>query len=122
MAVKLQALGYSLLANGVLAIAAGFCAWQWAEAGAECDASKANATLDANVDTRKAEGERDEKLDEAKADVQDDTREAVKAAKEDTHERAEAIDRVPAGPGCAAPVGLPALDAAVDQANAAAGD
>lgn len=120
--MKLQALGYSLLANAVLAIAAGFCAWQWAESGAECDASKSNATLDANVDTREAEGVRDGKLDKAKTETQDDTREAVARAKDETHERAEAIDRVPAGAGCAAPVGLPALDAAVDQANAAAGD
>lgn len=120
--MKLQALGYSLLANGVLAIAAAFFAWQWAGSGPECEAEKSSATLDANVQVRKAEIVRDEKLDEATVETKADTREAVQAAKEDTHERAERIDRVPAGPGCAAPVGLPALDAAVDQANAAAGD
>lgn len=120
--MKLQALGYSLLGNVVLAIVAAVCAWQWAESGAECEGEKSGATLDANVQVRQAEAKRDEKLDAVAVEVKADTRDAVRTAKEDTHERAEAIDRVPAGPGCAAPVGLPALDAAVDQANAAAGD
>ncbi len=108
------ALALSLLANGVLG-------WRLAGAKPRCEASKAVATVKADQAVRAEETKRDTKLDKVTVETKAHTGKAVAKVKEQTRERAEAIDRVPAGTGCAAPVGLPSLDAAVDQARAAAG-
>lgn len=78
-------------------------------------------TARANADAIVAQAKRDTTLEAVSAKTKADTHVAVGKVERDTHERAEAIDRVPVHGGCAAPVGLPRLDAAVDQANAAAG-
>lgn len=108
------ALALSLLANLILG-------WQLAGAKPKCEASKAVATVHADQGVRADEGKRDVKLDKASADTKADTHAAVGKVEKQTNERAQAIDRVPVHGGCAAPVGLPSLDAAVDQANRAAG-
>lgn len=119
--MKLQALGYSLLGNGVLAIVAIVCAWQWVESGAECKADQAEAVVDANVKVRKAEVKRDKNLDQVTAETKADTRKAVNENQEDTRERKQAIERAVVRGDCVRPDGLPSLDAAVDQARASAG-
>lgn len=109
------ALALSLLANGVLG-------WKLAGAKPKCEASKAVATVEADRAVRADETKRDTKLDRITTETKADTRKAVAVVEKQTDERAQAIDRVPAAGDCRAPVGLPSLDAAVDQANAAAGD
>jgi hypothetical protein len=109
------ALALSLLANGVLG-------WKLAGAKPRCEASKAVATVKADQAVRAEETKRDTKLDKVTVETKADTGKAVAKVKEQTHARAEAIDRVAVSGACRAPAGLPALDAAVDQANAAAGD
>lgn len=108
------ALALSLLANVVLG-------WNLAGAKPKCEASKAVATVRADQGVRADEGKRDAKLDKVSAETKADTHAAVGKVEKETHERAEAIERVVVHGGCAAPVGLPRLDAAVDKANAAAG-
>ena len=109
------ALALSLVANGVLG-------WKLAGAKPKCEASKAIATVKADQVVRSDETKRDTKLDRVTVETKADTRKATGKVQEQAHARAEAIDRIPVSGACRAPAGLPALDAAVDQANRAAGD
>jgi len=119
--MKLTLVAYLVIVLALSVLLNAFLGWQWAQAGAECKADKATAVGKANVQVRADETKRDTKLDRVTVETKAGTGKAVAKVKEQTRERAEAIDRVPAGTGCAAPVGLPSLDAAVDQARAAAG-
>lgn len=120
--MKLSLFQISVIGNVVLLALAVFLGWQLAGAGAHCVAEQATETGKANVVVRKAEAKRDTALDKVTTETKADTRKAVRKTQEQTRARAEAIDRVPVDGGCRRPVGLPPLDAAVDQANAAAGD
>lgn len=120
--MKLSLLQISLIANAVMLVVALFLGWRLAGAAPRCDLKRASETGKANVEVRKEEGQRDRKLDTVTTNTKADTRKAVGKVQEQTRARAEAIDRVPVDGGCRRPDGLPPLDAAVDQANAAAGD
>lgn len=88
----------------------------------KCELEQATETIQADKQVRKEENVRDKKLDAVDRNTKADTNKAVTKVEEQTHERAAAIDRVPVVGSCRAPVGLPDLGPAVDQANAAAGD
>lgn len=88
----------------------------------QCKADMAIATVHADQGVRKDEDKRDVKLDAVSIDTKADAHAAVATVEKQTNERAQTIDRVPVTGDCRAPVGLPRLDAAVDQANAAAGN
>ncbi|GAB2619776.1 hypothetical protein [Novilysobacter erysipheiresistens] len=119
--MKLQLTACLLIALGLSMLANAFLGWQWAQSGAECETTKATAVVVANTQVRKDEGERDTKLDRVTAETQTDTRNAVAEVQEDARDRTQAIDRVVVRGDCRRPDGLPSLDAAVDQARAAAG-
>lgn len=96
--------------------------WRLAGAKPRCAAGKATATVAANGTVRREEGRRDQKLDTVTLETRTDTRKAIATAQEKTNARAQAIDGVVVRGDCRRPAGLPPLDAAVDQANAATGD
>ena len=89
----------------------------------KCELKQANDTIKASDQLRTEEAARDQALDDITWETRVDTTAAVTTTEKKTHERAAQIDAVPlpAGPGCDAPLGLPDLGPAVDQANAAAG-
>lgn len=120
--MKLSIFQISLIANAVLLVVALVLGWRLAGAAPRCDAKQATETGRANVELRREETARDEKLDKVTTNTKAEARESVAKTQEQTRARAEAIDRIPVAGGCRRPVGLPSLDAAVDQANAAAGD
>lgn len=120
--MKVSVLQASLVANAVLLVAALVLGWRLAGAAPRCEAKQAADTGNANVQVRKDEGTRDKKLDGVTAATKTETLGAVRQTQEQTYGRAAAIDRVPVTGDCRSPVGLPDLGAAVDQANAAAGD
>lgn len=120
--MKLSLLQWSLIGNVVLLAVALFLGWRLAGAAPRCDLKQATETGKANVQVRKDEGARDTKLDKVAQATKADTRKEVGKVEDQTRARAEKIDRVPVTGGCRRPDGLPPLDAAVDQANAAAGD
>lgn len=113
--------GYLLIAIALSVLLNAFLGWQWAQAGAECEASKAKAVVDANTQIRKDEARRDTRLDEITVTTQHDTRENVREVQADATDRAEIIRRVVVRGDCRRPDGLPSLDAAVREANTAAG-
>lgn len=119
--MKLSLTGYLLIA--VTALVAGniFTGYMWATASSRCTASKAVATGNANETQAKSESKRDKALDAVAVDTKADTRKEVAKTQDKTNERAAAIDRVPTTGACRRPDGLPSLDAAVGEANAAAG-
>lgn len=119
---KFSVLQLSLAANVVLAIAAGIGWWQFAQAKPECEVKQERATNKANVQLRKDEGKRDTALDKIDATTKAATGKAIAKAEENTHARDAAIAAVSVSGVCRMPDGLPSLDAAVDEANAAAGD
>lgn len=120
--MKLSLLQWSLIANVLLLAAALVLGWRLAGAAPRCAVKQAAETGKANVQLRRDEAKRDEKLDQVTTTTKAETRKTVAKAEEQTRARAEAIDRIPVTGGCRRPVGLQPLDAAVDQANAAAGD
>jgi hypothetical protein len=99
----------------------GFLFWQWAQAKPECKAATSGATLKANEGLRASEATRDTKLDKVTADVRADTQQKTNATQDKTHAREAIIQTVVVRGDCVAPVGLPPLDAAVGEANAATG-
>lgn len=119
--MKLQLSAYLLIALGISLLANLLLGWQLAGAKPKCEASKAVATVKADQTVRRDETKRDTKLDAVTVETQADTRKAVGKVLEDTRERSQAIERVVVRGDCVRPPGLPALDAAVDKANAAAG-
>lgn len=98
-----------------------FLGWRLAGAKPRCEASKAVATVKADQDVQLEQGKRDTKLDAVSANTKADAKKATGKVQEQTRARTEAIERVVVRGDCARPVGLPALDAAADQARAAAG-
>lgn len=113
---------YSLLGNVVLLGLVIFLGWQLAGAKPKCEAKQATNTVAANNSQRKDDDKRDQKLDGVTATTKADTGKALAKAEEHTNARASAIDAARTSGGCRAPVGLPSLRGAVDEANAAAGD
>ncbi|NUT14361.1 MAG: hypothetical protein HOQ33_07640 [Cupriavidus sp.] len=120
--MKLSLFQISILGNVLLLAIALFLGWQLASAGARCDSEQATETGKANAEVRRDETKRDQRLDQVTTNTKANARKAVAKTQEQTRARAEAIDRIPVAGDCRRPVGLPPLDAAVDQANAAAGD
>jgi Flp pilus assembly protein TadB len=108
------ALAISLAANA-------FLGWQWAGAKAECRADMERA---AKIATER-ERERASKADEEAVGIDVTTSAATAAASRkaqgNTHAREQAIRSVGTTGECRMPRGLPRLDSAVDEANAAAG-
>ena len=119
---KFSVLQLSLAANVVLAIAAGIGWWQFAQAKPECVAKQAKGVIAANDKQRDAEGKRDKKLDGITTTSKADTGKALAKAEDKTNARDASIAAVSVSGACRMPDGLPSLDAAVDEANAAAGD
>lgn len=120
--MKLSVLQISLAANAVLAIAACVGWWQFAQAKPECVAKQAKGVIAANDKQREAEGKRDKNLDGITTTSKAETGKALAKAEEKTNARAAEIDAVSVSGACRMPAGLPSLDGAVDEANAAAGD
>ena len=89
----------------------------------KCELKQATSVVKADQQVRKDEAVRDKALDDITWETKVETNAAVSRTEKQTHERAAQIDAVPlpAGDGCRAPLGLPDLGPAVDQANAAAG-
>lgn len=117
---------FSLTAYLAIALALsviGNCVQLYRAGGAKprCEAAQAKSVVKADRGVRADENARDKKLDAVSRDSKADTAQAVGKVESKTHERAAAIDAVPVSGNCRAPVGLPPLDAAVDQANRAAG-
>lgn len=120
--VKVSVLQASLAGNAVLLVLSVGLGWRLAGAAPRCELKQVAATGEANVQIRKEESKRDEKLDAATNTAKAETRKEVSKAQEQTRARAETIDRIPVDGSCRRPDGLPDLGPAVDQANAAAGD
>lgn len=107
-------LALSLAANA-------FLGWQWAGAKAECRADMQRAARIAIENERNRADKADEQavgisaVESAKASA------AAREAQGNTHEREKAIRTVVVAGDCRMPDGLPSLQPAVDEANAAAG-
>lgn len=114
MAILAIALLLSLIVNAVLF-------WQLAQAKPECKAATAGATLKANETLRGTEATRDTALDAVTATTKADTQQKTNATQDKTDARERIIQTVVVHGDCVAPVGLPSLNAAVSEANAAAG-
>lgn len=108
------ALALSLAANA-------FLGWQWAGAKAECRADMQKAARIAIENERKRADKADEEAVGISTIVGAATTAAVREVIGDTHEREQVIRAVPATGGCRMPAGLPSLQPAIDEANAAAG-
>lgn len=119
--MKLSLTGYLLVAVILLVGGNIFTGYMWATASSRCTASKAVASGKANEDQAKGEAKRDKALDALATDTKADTRKEVAKTQDKTHERAAAIDGVPTSGACRRPDGLPSLDVAVGEANAAVG-
>lgn len=87
----------------------------------KCELKQAEGTIAADKRQAKDTAARDKAGDKIDRESQAATNNAVSKTEGQKNDRAQAIDRVPVTGGCRAPVGLPDLAAAVDQANAAAG-
>lgn len=111
------------LAGGLaLSLAANaFLGWQWAGAKAECRADMVEAAKIAIERERDRAGKADEEAVGISTIVGAATSAAVREVIGDTHERDKAIRAVPATGACRMPDGLPSLQSAIDEANAAAG-
>ena len=120
--MRLSLTGYLLIAVILLAGGNIFTGYMWATASSRCTASKAVDTGNANEKQAKGERKRDTALDAVATETKADTRKEVAKTQDKTNERAAAIDRVPTSGACRRPDGLPSLDAAVREANAAAGN
>ena len=120
---KLSLTAYLAIA---LILSLGFNAFQLYRAGGakpRAEAATAKATVKADQVVVAEQTARDTALDKVTIETKVDTLKGVAKVQEQARERAEAINRVPAdAAGCDAPVGLPDLRPAVDQARAAAGE
>jgi hypothetical protein len=83
---------------------------------------QANGVIQADKQQAKDTANRDKAGDKIDRESKADTNAKVGKAEGQKNDRAQAIDRVPVNGSCRAPVGLPDLAGAVDQANAAAGN
>jgi hypothetical protein len=120
--MKFSLLQWSLLANVVLLAVAIGLGWHLAGAKPKCEAKQVTAVVGANNQQAKDTAKRDQTLDGITEKAKAGTGKALAKAEDHTNARASAIDAVHAYGGCRAPVGLPDLRPAVDEANAAAGD
>lgn len=108
----------------VLALVAALWGHGYYTRGLACTAallSLENAQLEAQRKETEYWQRKAYEADEAAAKAREATREAVRKAKERTGDREQAIERVPVTGACVRPDGLPRLDGAADEANAAAG-
>jgi uncharacterized protein HemX len=119
---KFGPLGYSLGLNLVLLAVAIGLGWQLAGAKPKCEAKQEKAVVKADQQQAKDTAKRDHTLDGITQNTKADTGKALAKAEDHTHARAAAINAVRTDGGCRMPAGLPSLDAAVDEANAAAGE
>ena len=115
-------LAYSLGVNVVLLAVAIGLGWQLAGAKPKCEAKQEKAIVKADQKQAKDTANRDHALDGITQNTKAETGKALAKAEDHTHARADAIDAVRTDGGCRMPAGLPSLDAAVDEANTAAGD
>lgn len=108
------ALVVSLAANA-------FLGWQWAGAKAECRADMVEAAKIAIERERDRAGKADEEAVGISVTTSAATAATTRKAQGNTHAREQAIRSVGTTGECRMPRGLPRLDPAVDEANAAAG-
>lgn len=87
----------------------------------KCELKQASGVIKADSQQAKDTAKRDDKGDKIDRETKADTNAKVGKAEGQKNDRAAAIDRVHVDGSCRAPVGLPDLATAVDQANAAAG-
>lgn len=107
-------LALSLLGNAVLG-------WQWAGAKAECRADMERAAGIAITNERTRADQADEESVGISVITAAATTAAVREILGDTHARDQATRSVPTTGECRMPAGLPSLQPAIDEANAAAG-
>lgn len=108
------ALALSLIGNA-------FLGWQWAGAKAQCRADMEKAARIA-IDRERDKAEKNEsQAVDISTTIAAATSEAVRNAIGDTHDRRQTIRNVVVSGACRMPDGLPSLQPAVDEANAAAG-
>lgn len=119
--MKLQLTGYLLIALALSLIGNAFLGWQLAQAGAECRADMERSARIA-IDNERT---RASKADEQAVGISTITAAVATAnarkAQGDTHVREQAIGTVVVTGACRMPDGLPSLQPAIDEANAAAG-
>jgi hypothetical protein len=120
--MKLQALGYALIALALSLAGNAFLGWQWAESSVECKAKQlaaANSAL--REEWKRLEGADRRALEIARR-IGAETADAARDAQQGTNQREDDYRRVPVTGECRMPVGLPDLRPAVEAARAAAGD
>lgn len=120
--MKFSLLGYLAIGLAASLLLSGFLGWRLAGAGQRCRANMEQAARIAIQDERKRADKADKQAGEIAAQVGQETVEAVATGQGNTNEREVEIRTVVVHGDCRMPVGLPRLDPAVSEANAAASD
>lgn len=109
------ALALSIAGNAVLG-------WKLAKAGEKCRAGMVEAARIAIERERERAGKADRQAGQIAQETGTETRKSAAVAQEKTHARDQAVSDVRVTGECRMPAGLPSLQPAIDEANAAAGD
>lgn len=120
--MKISLTGYLLLALALSAVGNAFLSWRLVGAGARCRVSMVEAAKAAIMNERARAAEAEEQASEIATDEKQKGRDAATANEVSTNGRETAIRSVVVHGDCRMPVGLPSLQPAVDEANAAARD
>lgn len=120
--MKLTLTGYLLIAMIASAGANVFLGWRLASASQRCRVEMVEAAKIAIEDERKRAAKDEATAAGIAADTKNEARDAVAASQETTNDREAAIRTVVVRGDCRMPVGLPSLQPAIDEANAAARD
>lgn len=119
--MKLELTACLAIGLAVSLVGNAFLGWQWAGAKAECRADMQKAARIAIENERERASKADEEAVGIEVTTSAATTAATRKAQGDTHAREQAIRSVGTTGECRMPRGLPRLDPAVDEANAAAG-
>lgn len=120
--MKLSLTAYLVIALALSGAATVFLGWRLAASGQRCETEKAQAERNAVIAERDRAAAEEKKAAAIADETKSEARAASAASQVSTNARETAIRNVSVRGDCRMPAGLPSLQPAVDEANAAGRD